>query len=143
MKNRFLMKRESRPRRHTIFEKGTKGACKTIMARICTYHDDSSFVSELVTLWKVPKSKVMTQQHLGKIKNSAWLILPWSFCWLKNAVQSASLFLENYIVLGQWISLSFLDRNGWNLVSRHIFSRCLDIQNFSFLSLVLSKLWNF
>ena len=41
------------------------------------------------------------------------------------------------------ISLLFMNRNGWNLVSRHIFWRCLDMQNFSSLSLVLSKLWNF
>ena len=34
--------------------------------------------------------------------------------------------------------LSFLNWNGWNLVSRHIFSRYLDMQNFSSLSLVLS-----
>ena len=36
------------------------------------------------------------------------------------------------------ISLLFMIRNGWNFVSRHIFSRCFDIQNFSSLSLVLS-----
>ena len=35
-----------------------------------------------------------------------------SYCNVQEKkVQSASLFLENYIVLGQWISLSFLDRN--------------------------------
>ena len=44
---------------------------------------------------------------------------------------------DTYVELGQSISLSFLNWNGWNLVSRHIFSRCLDIQNFSSLSLVL------
>ena len=38
------------------------------------------------------------------------------------------------------ISLLFIIRNGWNFVSRHIFWRCLDMQNFSSLSLVLSKL---
>ena len=40
------------------------------------------------------------------------------------------------------ISPSFLNRNGWNLVSRHIFWRCLDTQNFSSLSLLLSELSN-
>ena len=50
---------------------------------------------------------------------------------------------DTYDELGKSISLSFLNWNGLNLVSSHIFSRCLDIQNFSFLSLVLSKLWNF
>ena len=37
---------------------------------------------------------------------------------------------------------SFLNRNGWNLVSRHIFSRCFAIQNFSSLSLVLTDLYD-
>ena len=50
---------------------------------------------------------------------------------------------DTYVEVGQSISLSFLNWNGWNLVSRHIFSRCLDMQNFSSLSLVLSKLWKF
>ena len=40
-------------------------------------------------------------------------------------------------------SLSFHKGNGSNLVSRHIFCRYLDIQNFSSLSLVLSKLLYF
>ena len=35
------------------------------------------------------------------------------------------------------ISLSFLNWNGWNLVSRHIFSRCLGMPNFSSLSSLL------
>ena len=47
-----------------------------------------------------------------------------------------------YVELGQSISLSFLNRNGWNLVSRYIFQRCLDTQNFSSLPLKLSELSN-
>ena len=39
---------------------------------------------------------------------------------------------------GQSISLSFLNPSCWNLVSRHILARCLDTQNLSSLSLVLS-----
>ena len=48
----------------------------------------------------------------------------------------------SYVELGQSISLSFLNQNGLNLVSRHIFSRCLELQNFNSRSLVevLSKL---
>ena len=38
------------------------------------------------------------------------------------------------------ISLSFLNRNGWNLVYRHTLARCFCIQNFSSLSLVFSEL---
>ena len=38
------------------------------------------------------------------------------------------------------ISLSFLNWNGWNLVSRHIFSRCFGIQKFSSPSHVLLEL---
>ena len=41
------------------------------------------------------------------------------------------------------ISLLFMNRNGWNLVSRHIFWRCLDMQNFSSLSFVLTELSSF
>ena len=41
------------------------------------------------------------------------------------------------------ISLSFFNRNSWNLVSRHIFSRWFGVQNFSTLYLVLSNIWNF
>ena len=51
--------------------------------------------------------------------------------------------LDTWTSIWTWISLSFLNRNGWNLVSRHIFSRCLGMPNFSSLSLVLSKLWSF
>ena len=46
---------------------------------------------------------------------------------------------DTYVEMGQSISLSFLNWNGWNLVYRHIFSRCLGMQNFSSLSLVFSK----
>ena len=40
------------------------------------------------------------------------------------------------------ISLLFMNRNGWNLVSSHSFWRCFHMQNFSSPSLVLSELWS-
>ena len=41
------------------------------------------------------------------------------------------------------ITITITSISLWNLVSRHIFWRCLDTQNFSSLSFVLSKLLNF
>ena len=49
---------------------------------------------------------------------------------------------DTYDELGQPISLSFLNQNGWNLFSRYTWTRCLGTQNFSSLSLVLSDQGN-
>ena len=53
------------------------------------------------------------------------------------------MYSRRNVKLGTWtsiwtsISLSFLNRISWNLVSRHIFSRCLGMPNFSSLSSLL------
>ena len=40
-------------------------------------------------------------------------------------------------------ALLFINRNGWNFVCRHIFSRCLDMENFRSPSPVLTELGSF
>ena len=94
---------------------------------------------------------------LGRVKLALKSISIDSPYYISPCIPSAgeALAQENYIYSRRnvkWIfasqvdlsiSLSFLNRNYWNLISRHIFWRCLDTQNFSSLSLVLSELWNF
>ena len=61
----------------------------------------------------------------------------WFAYWQESVWFCKKPLLDTWTSIWTAISLSFLNRNGWNLVSRHIFSRFLCKPNFSSLSSLL------